>query len=92
MSNILGDPSLASPLIDRGSNSLISGSGGGNLNNGLTLNGNGMISSPQSLQMVPTSSSQLQQNSPMNLNMNMNMALGGLNMNMNLNGTNIRLF
>jgi hypothetical protein len=78
MSNILGDPSLSSPLIDRGSNSLISGN-----MNGLGLNGNGVISSPQSLQMVPTSSSlqQHQQNSPMNLNMNM--ALGGLNMNLN---------
>lgn len=80
MSNILGDPSLSSPLIDRGSNSLISGN-----MNGLGLNGNGVISSPQSLQMVPTSSSQLQQqqqqNSPMNLNMNM--ALSGLNMNLN---------
>lgn len=43
----------------------------------------------QSLQMVPTGSSQMNSNpsgmnSPMNLNMNMNI---GLNMNMNLNGT-----
>lgn len=73
MSNSLGDPSISSPLIDRASNALIGG---------------GMVQSPQSLQMVPTGSSQLNSNqagigSPMNLNMNMNI---GLNMNMNLNG------
>jgi len=52
--------SMPSPLIDRASNALIGG---------------GMVPSPQSLQMVPTSSAQQQ---PMNLN---NMGL-----NMNLNG------
>lgn len=57
--------SMPSPLIDRASNALIGG---------------GMIPSPQSLQMVPTSSSQ-QHQPQMNLNMGLN-----LNMNMNLNG------
>ena len=71
MSNSLGDPSMSSPLLDRGSNTML---------------GPGMAS--QSLQMVPTGSSQMNSNpggigSPMNLNMNMNI---GLNMNMNLNG------
>ena len=73
MSNSLADSSsISSPLLDRASNALI---GGG---------GNGMVPSPQSLQMVPTSSSH-QIASPMNLNMNMNMNMG-MGLNMNLNG------
>ena len=70
--------SMPSPLIDRGSNALIGG---------------GMVPSPQSLQMVPTSSSQQAQ--PMNLNnmgMNMNMNLNMNSMNMNLNGNSNILF
>ena len=58
--------SMPSPLIDRASNALI---GGG-----------GMMPSPQSLQMVPTSSAQQQQHSQQAMNLNM-----GLNMNLNGN-------
>ena len=59
--------SMPSPLIDRASNALI---GGG-----------GMMPSPQSIQMVPTSSAQQQQQQHSQQAMNLNMGL-----NMNLNG------
>ena len=74
MSNGLIDPSLSSTMMER------------TAQHNLMMQGGMMAPSPQSLQMVPNSSShnQMQPQSPMNLNM-MN------NMNMNFNGTEVTL-
>lgn len=71
MSNGLTDPSLSSSM--------------NNMNNSNLMMPNMMVPSPQSLQMVPTSSTATNgTNSPMNLNMINNMSL-----NMNMNGIQI---